>query len=207
MPAHSRFYDRYAAEIADGREAARSATSAWFVEAFPAGGRILDVGSGSGRDLAELTRLGFDAFGVEPNATLRASCARLRPDLAERLGAARLPAPGTPFGGGFDGIVCSAVLMHVGEEQLEASLRSLGDLLKPCGRLLLSLPAMRADLVVAGRDPDDRVFVNHSPARVRQLLEQSGFREIGQWINDAVLESAGTRWFVLLFERGTSVVG
>jgi SAM-dependent methyltransferase len=198
----SGFYDRHAADIAAGCEAARSATSARFAEAFRPGGRVLDVGAGSGRDVAELLRQGFEAFGVEPNATLRALAMRRHPALADRLATGSLPELGAPFGGGFDGIVCSAVLMHIGEEQLTCAAQALCGLLKPAGRLLFTLPAMRADLVVAGRDPDGRVFVNHPPEQVRRLMAQFGCRQVGEWINDAVLESAGTRWFTLLFERG-----
>jgi hypothetical protein len=41
------------------------------VHAFPPRARLLDVGAGSGRDLALLLTQGFDAFGIEPDAELR----------------------------------------------------------------------------------------------------------------------------------------
>jgi SAM-dependent methyltransferase len=200
--ATSGFYDRHAAHIAAGCEAARSAMSAFFAEALQAGGRVLDVGAGSGRDVAELLRQGFDAYGVEPNATLRDLAARRHPGIEARLATAALPHLGAPFGGAFDGIVCSAVLMHLHQDELAPTARALHDLLRPGGRLLVALPEMRADWVVDGRDRDGRLFANHPPDEVREVMARLGLRQIRLWVNDAVLESAGTRWFTLLFERG-----
>jgi SAM-dependent methyltransferase len=198
--ATSGFYDRHADDIAAGCEAARSSMSTHFA-ALPRGGRVLDVGAGSGRDMAELARQGFEAYGVEPHAALRALAARRHPELADRLVAGTLPALGLPFGGGFDGVVCSAVLMHVDEAALPAAARALRDLLRPGGRLLISLPEMRADLVAEGRDRDGRLFTNHAPDRVDAIMSGLGLAPVGRWVNDVVLESAGTRWFTLLFER------
>src|SRR5215468_6691766 len=129
--ATSGFYDRHATDIAAGCEASRSAMSAFFAEALPAGGRVLDVGAGSGRDVAELLRQGFDAYGLEPNATLRELAARRHPGIEARLEAAALPHLGVPFGGAFDGVVCSAVLMHLREDELASAVGALRDLLRP----------------------------------------------------------------------------
>jgi 2-polyprenyl-3-methyl-5-hydroxy-6-metoxy-1,4-benzoquinol methylase len=56
-----------------------------------------------------------------------------------------MPELGMPFGGGFDGIVCSAVLMHVPDHEMFDAALAIRALLKPRGRLLLSLPLSRGE--------------------------------------------------------------
>jgi SAM-dependent methyltransferase len=43
-----------------------SPVARFFGTAFASGCRVLDVGAGSGRDLAALLSLGYDAYGAEP---------------------------------------------------------------------------------------------------------------------------------------------
>lgn len=191
------FYDHYASQGAIGSEAAHSAVSQYFARAFKAGGRVLDVGAGSGRDLAVLRQMGFDAYGLEPNDTMRAFALRTHPELAGRLQAGALPAIGVPFGSPFDGIVCSAVLMHISQNDLPRCAQSLRALLNPGGRVLFTLPSMRADLLNGERDPDGRIFNNHTPEELTRHLGAVGLSFIGNWDNG---EHANTRWLTLLFE-------
>ena len=195
-PGTTAFYDAWAA---DGPEAERSAISRHFEAAFAPGARVLDVGCGKGRDVVALLDMGFDAHGVEPNDAMRAAALARDPRLAGRVAAATLPALGTPFGGGFDAIVCCAVLMHLTPDDLPATLAALVSVLRPDGRLLLALPEMRADLLVDGHDPDGRQFANHAPARIEALLAGSGFEL--QRCTEIATSSTDTRWRVLLFAR------
>ncbi len=196
-PGTNAFYDDWAA---NGEEAERSAISRHFESAFPAGARVLDAGCGTGRDVVALLDMGFDAHGVEPNDAMRARAIERDPRLALRVAPASLPHLGQPFGGGFDGVVCSAVLMHVPSADLDATLRALTAVLKPAGRLLLALPEMRADRLVDGHDPDGRQFTNHAPGHVEQLLGALGLVLVKR--TELAPPSADTRWRVLLFARG-----
>lgn len=193
----SAFYDDWAAH---GQENPRSAMSRHFEATFAPGGRVLDVGCGKGRDLVALLDMGFDAYGIEPHAAMRAQALARDARVPGRVADATLPGIGQPFGGGFDGVVCSAVLMHVAPDALPASLAALAALLVPGGRLLMALPQMRADLLVDGRDPDGRAFANHAPGRVQALLGEAGMRMVS--MSELVTASADTCWRVLLFERG-----
>ncbi len=61
-----KYYSDNAAQVAERYESVVSNLSAHFVDSFSKGGKILDIGCGSGRDLAVLHKLGFDCYGVDP---------------------------------------------------------------------------------------------------------------------------------------------
>jgi SAM-dependent methyltransferase len=192
----SAFYEHWAAH---GEEADRSAISRHFEAAFTPGARVLDVGCGKGRDVVALLDMGFDAYGIEPNDAMRARALERHPRLASRVAAASLPDIGQPFGGGFDAVVCCAVLMHLSPHGLAAAFDAMGAVLQPHGRLLLALPAMRAALLVDGRDPDGRQFTNHAPEHVEHLLAGRGFA-LSQ-MEEIATASTDTQWRVMLFGR------
>ena len=121
--------------------------SAWrrqFQEAFKAGGRVLDGGAGSGRDLAALVELGFEAFGTEPAAAMREVALKAYPHLAGRIYPHGLPLPEeADLGGSYDGVICSAVFQHLPEAERFNAAFSLKRLLRENGRLWISVPGDR----------------------------------------------------------------
>ena len=195
-PGTAAFYDHWAVA---GQEAERSAMSRHFEAAFAPGAPVLDVGCGKGRDVVALLDMGFDAFGVEPHDAMRARALQRDPRMQGRVQSAGLPALGQPFGGSFDGVACSAVLMHLAPEALPDSLAALAAVLRPRGRVLMALPEMQAQQLVDGRDPDGRDFANHAPERVHRLFEQLGFALLRR--DEIPAPSIDTRWRVLLFEH------
>jgi len=61
-----KYYKENAAQVAERYESVVSNLSAHFVDVFSLGGKVLDIGCGSGRDLSVLHQLGFDCYGVDP---------------------------------------------------------------------------------------------------------------------------------------------
>ncbi len=102
-----RVYDENARSFADRYDAVTSPLSKYFRVAFPEGGRVLDIGAGSGRDLGALVAEGFDAYGIEPANALRQLAIERRPELASRLRTGSLP-ENLPLEGELDGVTCSA---------------------------------------------------------------------------------------------------
>jgi len=103
------FYENNASSLAQRYESVESPVVHLFQLAFADKARVLDIGCGSGRDLASLSAKGYDAYGLEPSSGLRAATLASHPELIGRITDAALPGLGTPFGGAFDGILCSAV--------------------------------------------------------------------------------------------------
>lgn len=198
--ATSEFYSRHARETAQRYESVESPVSRFFGVAFPAGSRVLDIGAGSGRDLVELLALGYEAFGVEPVEAMAAQAVEHHPHLAGRIASGALPGVGTPFGGQFAGVLCSAVLMHVPDSDLFDTVFALRQLLCAHGRLLISLPLSRDDVHAGERGADGRLFKSYRPEYLQLLFERVGFQQIGRWDSGDALGRTGTRWYTLLFE-------
>jgi len=160
--------------------------------------RVLDVGAGRGRELLALQRMGFDAWGIEPSAALRAAT---RPGLVHPLMEGSLP-DALPSSWPFDGVVCSAVLQHIPRGQLFESVLALRDCLVPGGRALVSIPrGPRPDVDADGRDPWGRLFNNVGVDEFLLLFERVGFTFLTRSDNDDAWGRPGVAWATLLFER------
>ena len=102
---------------------------------LPASADILEAGCGTGGNLPMLVRFGR-VRAIEPNAEARALAAK-KGDFDIRDG--RLP-DGLPFApGSFDLVAALDVVEHLDDDV--TSLRGLADLLRPEGRMLITVPA------------------------------------------------------------------
>ncbi|KAB8041808.1 methyltransferase domain-containing protein [Janthinobacterium aquaticum] len=198
----AKFYESYVQQGAADSEASHSAISKYFQAAFKEGDKVLDVGSGSGRDLAVLIKTGVDAYGIEPNDAMRKYALTKHPELAGRVKPDRLPLTHVPFGGGFDGVLCSAVLMHIPEDCFIESWKSILQVLKPTAKVLFSLPSMQPGLLQDRRDRDDRFFENHRVDLVSSMLKSCGFIEIDLG-TEATSVYPDITWTISLFESTT----
>jgi 2-polyprenyl-3-methyl-5-hydroxy-6-metoxy-1,4-benzoquinol methylase len=112
------FYRANAPETARHYAGAESSVARLFPVAFSPGARVLDLGCGSGRDLDALIQAGFDGYGVDGSPEMIREAIRHFPHLAERITVDELPQLKTISDHSYEGILCSAVLMHLPEEML-----------------------------------------------------------------------------------------
>ncbi|MBX3747062.1 MAG: class I SAM-dependent methyltransferase [Verrucomicrobiae bacterium] len=194
------FYAEHAPTVAARYAGAESAAARRFHEVFAAGGRILDVGCGSGRDLQALVDAGFEAEGVDACEALLTEAKRRYPALAGRLRRDSLPDLGTILDASSDGILCWAVLMHVPAERLFDTLFNLRRVLRPGGRLLISTPLQgpRVD-AETHRDPDGRLFNEVPPEQFQFLFEKVGFRRTNRWDSGDTLGRSERTWATQAF--------
>lgn len=194
------YYSENAKTIAERYESVVSSLSESFGEAFKPQSRLLDIGCGSGRDQALLTSLGHECFGVDATPEFVALSQSLHPELKGKVLHAALPNFEPPFGGDFDGILCSAVLMHIAESDLVPAALSIKRCLKNHGRLLYSVPSKRLDVVTANRDANGRLFVPDQSDRLQKIFEQLGFNLISKWDNADSLGRDAVEWISVLME-------
>ncbi|TDH61598.1 methyltransferase domain-containing protein [Dankookia rubra] len=107
----------------------------------PKPGLMLDIGAGSGRDAGWFAAKGWEIVAVEPAAAMRQEAARRHPSSQIRWLDDRLPALAAVhrLGLGFDLAWLSGVWMHIPPEDRPRAMRKLATLLRPGGRLVLTL--------------------------------------------------------------------
>jgi SAM-dependent methyltransferase len=158
----------------------------------PAGGRIADLGCGTGHFL-EAAAAQWEVWGLEPSAECVAFC-RERGlgrvmhggiEDAERL----LP-------GGFDAVTLLDVVEHLDDDV--AALRTAGRLLRPGGTLLVTVPAYQ--WLWSGHDVVNQHRRRYTRGRLRAALAAAGINGArvtyfnGLLLPFAVLERLVSRW-------------
>jgi SAM-dependent methyltransferase len=199
------FYCRNAVDLFHRYNRAQEGVSVYFKDAFLHGSSVLDIGCGSGRDVLRLIHQGYHAYGIDPCAGFIDLAIAENPELSGRLFRGDLPfnlgnLPHTKF----DGILCSAVLMHIPDEDLFDSVYSIQKLLKDNGRLLISLPTHGESADVSDdshgdRDSDGRLMILRNPWDMQLLLERTGFELKDYWESADSLGREGITWTTMLF--------
>jgi SAM-dependent methyltransferase len=128
-------------------------------------GTTADVGCGAGRDTAWLAQHGFDARGFDASAGLLAAARTAHPAL--RFDTATLPELAGVERGAFQNVLCETVIMHLAPGQIGPAVRSLLELLRPGGTLVLS---WRVTDDASKRDPAGRLYAAFDPATVLAAL-------------------------------------
>ena len=130
-----------------------------------ASARVLEIGCGTGHNLAMLARFGtVDAIEIDP-ASRALATSRLR----KPVGDAPLPAL-EGVGTGYDLVALLDVLEHIDDDR--AALQAVGARLSPSGRLLLTVP--QYPWMWSGHD-----VANHHKRRYTQATLRRAFNDAG----------------------------
>ena len=170
-----------------------------WVHLFPlAPARILDIGSGTGRDAAWFASLGHSILAVEPTDALRIGAAKLHPEpeiewLDDIL-------PDLPHvvarGETFDLILMHAVWMHLTEAERRAGMAVIASLLAPGGRIAMSQRH--------GEVPKGRRMFDVSGAETIALATQQGLTNLFHERTESIQaenRANHIEWTKLVFEK------
>ena len=140
-----------------------------FALRLPRGGRVLDLGCGSGRDLSMLRSFGLDPVGLDYVGSLaRAAVARSH----ERVVVGDLrQLPFVPAS--FHGVWASASLLHVDRTEILDTLLEARRALRPGGVLFASVK-LGAGLL----EEQDRTFTLYEADEWPTLLRSAGFSDV-----------------------------
>lgn len=168
-----------------------------FLARVPAGGRILDVGCGAGRDLAIFCARGFAAEGIEPSPAL-AQIARQHSGAPVRIVQAQALADEAIFAG----VWACASLLHVPRMELSDVLARLSRALVPGGVLWASFKEGAGHMTEKGPTGGTRVTELYSEAELLALLAGVPELELLAIGHNAEQREAGlVSWINLLARR------
>jgi 2-polyprenyl-3-methyl-5-hydroxy-6-metoxy-1,4-benzoquinol methylase len=197
------YYSSNAIHLANRYDGIVSSLSHHFETSFLPNSKLLDIGCGSGRDLSILHTLGHDCYGIDPTPEFVTLAQQAHPELLGRIANGCLPELSSPFLGEFDGVLCSAVLMHIAVEDLASAANAIKNCLKIGGRLLYSVPSKRLDVVAEDRDANGRLFIPNQSQRLLAIFESIGFVELKTWSNADSFGRDAVEWESVLLERKT----
>lgn len=170
----SAYYEIHAREFFDNTVAVdMSPLYARFLHRLPNGGRILDAGCGSGRDVRAFLDRGYEVCGIDASPRLA--------ELASRhcgLSVQVLHLQDVHWRSNFDGIWACASLLHVPGSELPGVLIRMADALKPGGVLYASFKYGQGE-----RDHNGRRFTDMDETALAALLrEVKRLKELETWV-------------------------
>jgi SAM-dependent methyltransferase len=165
-----------------------------FLREVPAGGRILDAGSGSGRDSAFFLRKGYRVLAIDASNEMVAATSKLSGQPALRMRFDEVA-----FDAEFDGIWACASLLHVARQDLPTTMERMARALKPGGVFYLSFKHGDRERVESGR-----FFTNMDEVSFGKLLAtQPELEPLRVWIADDFRDDGRSRlrWFNAIVRR------
>ncbi len=174
------YYDRTAKNLITSYETADMSTLYSFLHStlLPTS-KVLDIGFGSGRDLAFLKQHGFDIWGIDPSQKFVNHVKERFPDISNHFFKASLPDLNIPkkLLHSFDSIILIAVWMHLPKEMYADSIKSLCSLLRPKGRVILSYS------ITPRIEETERFFENIDSHILQTLFESYGCTKVNTTTN------------------------
>ena len=179
--------------IAGTQNADLSAQYQFFLGHLAPGGKLLDLGCGSGRDSAYFASLGFAVTAVDGSEAL---CKRVKAHYGIDAQCIRFEA--LDFAEEFDAIWACASLLHVEKAQMPAILRKVSRALKPGGVLYASFKYGQAERVQGGR-----FFSDYTEADLPTLLTPENQLTLLEYkiTEDVRPDHPGQRWLNLVAKK------
>ena len=131
--------------------------------------KVIDIGSGSGRDVDWLMKQGFPVEGVDASQGLIAAAKNRYPQATFRYDV--LPDLPNTKSSSYDYALCSAVLMHLSRHDAQAAVTNILRVIKAGGRLICSVRPSRQE---NEREGDGRLFTEFTLDQLAQFFTDRG---------------------------------
>ena len=188
------YYDEHASQYFDSTSQVDLAMLyKEFLEYIPIGGRIMDLGCGSGRDVKWFRDHGYDAHGLDASEELvKIACNQL--DIPVEAGLIEEWIADETF----DGIWCCASLMHLDDISFDRFLSNLRFSLRPGGALFISVK----EGIESGVSEDGRYFRDFSEETLNSFLSHyKDLRLEKVWYTNDKLQRKSFRWLNAIIIR------
>lgn len=189
-----RYYDENAcAYVARTRELdLRDAYSRFLPHVRP-GGRILDVGAGSGRDLKVFADMGYVALGIDPSEQLATYASQFSSCDCTVASVESMHHDAT-----FDGIWACASLLHIRREALPAAVARLCGALRRGGALYASVRHGSG----TRRHPDGRLYCDYTLDEFASVMSADRRLSIvDAWVSDDAQDATTQQWLNMIARR------
>ncbi len=189
-----RFYDRNAGAFVSGTAAADMGESrARFAACLPAGGTVLDLGCGSGRDTKAFLEMGFRAEATDGSAELCALASAYTGIRVRREAFGELDDRGR-----YDGIWACASILHLPRKELADVLGRIRTALKPGGTLYASFKYGNFEGMSGGR-----YFTCFTKETLAAFWKDvKGLQVFDLWITEDIRpDRRGEKWLNLLARK------
>ena len=165
------FYNQEEGRADRALDPERIAARASFIASMRAGARVLEIGTGPGRDAAAFLEAGLETFGVDLSVKYATRVAALG------AGAANASTRALPFiASSFDAVWSMSTLMHLPNSAIKSGLREIHRVLEPGGVAAIGVWGGRDVEERSDQDSYDppRLFSRRSDDTWRALLEIIG---------------------------------
>ena len=159
-----------------------------FAEAVPNGARVLDLGSGPGRDSSLLRELGLDPICVDFSIGMLRAGVSEYPNPRVQADMLRIPIRTTSVAG----VWANASLLHLEAESLPEALSEISRVLVPSGTFYLSLKEGKGSRWESEVFDSPRWFQYWTATDLDRVLSTAGFRVK----NAARAETSRDRWLI-----------
>ncbi len=168
---------------------------ALFMEYFPKNAKVLNIGFGSGRDLAFLKRESFEVWGVDATEAFVLHVKQRFPEIAGHFHADRLPFSSFSMPSHFDAVTAIALWMHLDSAEYAASVRDIALTCKHEAVVIISFSP--------GSRPidDERTFHEVDTPLLKRLFESYGFNLVHSESHADALTRKTLQWQTCVFRR------
>lgn len=187
------FYNKYAEEFCRSTvDADVAGLYDRFLKYIPEGGRILDLGCGSGRDSKAFLEMGYHVTSVDGSIEM---CRIAEQYIGHPVRCCRFDE--IDYHSEFDGIWACASLLHVKKAELGAILRKLELALCDNGVLYASFKHGDEERTDAGR-----IYSDYTLERLKKLVEgETTMRPVELYISEDILRGNRRKWSNIIIQK------